>query len=293
MVDMNKDFLGCKNLMKINEILQTIKLPPDCSIKSYEKIKTDGKNIVLKCNGNIYKKNKVFYLKINYENNKFIKNEIAVLNKLKEYYVKAPVLLFYENNYLAIEKISGDEILYLIDPRNLKYNKNMLIENLKKYGKALAEVHNLAFNHKKQGRTKLYDFLGDEELYSKEFEKIVKWLEKNRPKKNDIVFTHGDFNTANVFFNNNVISGIIDWEFSGLGWKEYDLAWILRARLTFLNTQEEYNAILNGYKKNNEYNPDILKWCEVMNYLHFAFWNKNDNIKYTLFAKSIIEKKLK
>ncbi len=77
---------------------------------------------------------------------------------------------------------------------------------------------------------------------------------------------------------------MIDWEFAGSGWREYDLAWALRARLDFLNSESERDALLNGYKQHATYNEDALRWCETLNYLHFAYWNRESESEYTMFA---------
>ena len=82
--------------------------------------------------------------------------------------------------------------------------------------------------------------------------------------------------------NEGVVSGLIDWEFAGIGWKEYEIAWALRARIHFLNSTAERDAILSGYSSGGRYNPDQLRWCEVLNYVHFAYWNSNTD--YEAFA---------
>ena len=87
---------------------------------------------------------------------------------------------------------------------------------------------------------------------------------------------HGDLNTASVLFQDRIVTGVVDWEFAGTGWREYDLAWVLRARKAFLNTLEERQAILAGYGEHTLYDADALRWCEVLNYLHFAYWCKDE-----------------
>ena len=95
---------------------------------------------------------------------------------------------------------------------------------------------------------------------------------------------HGDFNTASVLFSDASISGVIDWEFAGMGWREYDLAWALRARTVFLNTREEREAILKGYRLHASFDATYLRWCEVLNYLHFAYWARERESEYASFA---------
>ena len=113
---------------------------------------------------------------------------------------------------------------------------------------------------------------------------LVSWLRVHRPVKIDRVFVHGDYNTASVIFDQDEIAGIIDWEFAGEGWREYDLAWALRARKQYLNSQEEREAVLQGYSSISSYDPMVLKWCEILNYLHFAYWLKKSDLQYSNFA---------
>ena len=77
---------------------------------------------------------------------------------------------------------------------------------------------------------------------------------------------------------------MIDWEFAGMGWREYDLAWALRARTVFLNTPEEREALLNGYRSHASFDGHVLRWCEVLNYLHFAYWARERRSEYASFA---------
>ncbi|MCK4979768.1 MAG: hypothetical protein KAS62_05190, partial [Candidatus Delongbacteria bacterium] len=76
--------------------------------------------------------------------------------------------------------------------------------------------------------------------------------------------------------------------------KEYDLAWILRERLVFTNTIEEREAMLTGYKKANNYCVDTLRWCEVLNYVHWIHWcyesEWSDKDEYISFSLNKINK---
>lgn len=47
---------------------------------------------------------------------------------------------------------------------------------------------------------------------------------------------------------------------------------------------EEREAILDGYRQGAAYNAVSLLWCEVLNYLHFAYWSRENEPDYTSFA---------
>jgi len=135
-----------------------------------------------------------------------------------------------------------------------------------------------------QRRTRLYEFIGEENVDDVRFQRLVSWLQSQTIARDDRTFVHGDFNTASMLLDDGILSGVVDWDFAGSGWREYDLAWALRARTAFLNTQAERNAILSGYSLHSSYNPDTLGKCEVLNYLHFAYWSRNDEPDDTSFA---------
>jgi aminoglycoside phosphotransferase (APT) family kinase protein len=128
--------------------------------------------------------------------------------------------------------------------------------------------------------------MGEEHFEDRRFRELVQWLYDNEPPDKNLVFVHGDFNTANVLISNGAVSGVLDWEFAGIGWKEYELAWALRARTRFLNSAEERAAVLTGYESTGTYDASQLRWCEVLNYLHFAGWSRRNTSDYCSFALS-------
>ena len=46
------------------------------------------------------------------------------------------------------------------------------------------------------------------------------YLQENNIQKDGSTFIHGDFHYANVLWKQNDISGVLDWEYSGRGFKE-------------------------------------------------------------------------
>jgi len=69
-----------------------------------------------------------------------------------------------------------------------------------------------------------------------------------------------------------------------MGWREFDLAWILRARQVFLNTPQEREAILKGYARHGTWDEASLRWAEALMYLHYAFWTRGSGSGYETFA---------
>ena len=188
------------------------------------------------------------------------------------------------NEVLVVEAIGGDMIWDRIDSRRGLYDRRRALRNLEAYGECLAQIHSLNLNWPLQKRPRLYGLIGEEAVQNDGFVYLVAWIEANRPIVFDEVFAHGDYNTASVLFKEDSVSGVIDWEFAGMGWREYDLAWALRSRTVFLNTPEEREAILNGYRSHASFEGHVLRWCEVLNYLHFAYWARERRSDYAGFA---------
>lgn len=69
------------------------------------------------------------------------------------------------------------------------------------------------------------------------------------PQAGPTVFCHGDFHYANVLWTDRRITGILDFELSGYGDREFDIAWAmcLRPGQKFLQTAQEQEIFLQGF----------------------------------------------
>ncbi|MCC7420833.1 MAG: hypothetical protein IT428_11150 [Planctomycetaceae bacterium] len=47
---------------------------------------------------------------------------------------------------------------------------------------------------------------------------------------------------------------------------------------------DEQAAVLDGYRRHAAYDAEALRYREVLNYLHFAFWCRASEPAYTDFA---------
>lgn len=86
------------------------------------------------------------------------------------------------------------------------------------------------------------------------------------------------------------ISGILDWELSGYGNKEFDIAWsiINRPSQNFLKTKKEINAFIQGYKEIGICNFDYIKYYMIQIYLYFYNVNKKDE-NYKKYIKKALK----
>lgn len=171
----------------------------------------------------------------------------------------------------------------LVDPRRPDFEKSSVVANLRSFGACLAQIHREPVAWPSEQRPRSYELIGEQELDDRRFAPLIDWLHAHRPRERSAAFVHGDFNVANVLFGRGRITGVVDWEFAGTGWREYEIAWSLRARTHFLRTESERNAVLEGYASVGTFAESQLRWCEVLNYLHFAFWNLDRDPGYATF----------
>ncbi|MBQ8772498.1 MAG: phosphotransferase, partial [Clostridia bacterium] len=99
-------------------------------------------------------------------------------------------------------------------------------------------------------------------------------------------FCHGDFHYANILWQDKQISGILDFELSGIGTKEFDIAWaiILRPGQRFLREPQELDEFLRGYSQHGTYNRQYVNYYMVQIYCWF-FAIGNDEYKQLVTQK--------
>ncbi len=210
-------------------------------------------NDVYKCLGTYRGKEKTFYLKIERNDKTNVSNEIKKLNELK-IDLPIPKVLDYGNinnlYYIVTDNIDGLRLSQIDN-----FDKNCLIE----YGKTLAVIHSLDYKTDKIKERKINDIPIDTKNLN--INKYIKWLNDNKFEKNYDTFIHGDFHYANILWKNNSIIGILDWEYSGMGSKEQDIAWSIIKRETqkFMKTKKEVDLFLEGYKQLGTYDPPKIE----------------------------------
>lgn len=224
---------------------------------------------------------------IKYERSKMADfvSEIKTLEFLKEIGLKCvPKIIEYgtynAKKYIILEKVEGER---LSDINKLGITASEKKAYLYKYGVSLANIHNIKNAEKRIAKQRIINEYPKEENYPEiplAICKYIKYLKANDIRKELTTFIHGDFHYANVLWNNKEINGILDWEYSGYGFKEQDIAWalILRPMQEFLDNKEDIKSFLEGYKTVGKYNKDSLKWCLINGMCHFYLLNKtNEN----------------
>lgn len=117
------------------------------------------------------------------------------------------------------------------------------------YGRALARLHALPFDCAPVAHRRFFDAPAPECLNAFGLACVGEWLEAHGPVGASRCFVHGDFHYANLLWHGGALSCILDWELSGLGVREFDMAWavFLRPGQRFLKTADERERFLSGY----------------------------------------------
>jgi len=269
-------------------VFADLQLPTGLELVTAEPIlQSQTTNSVYFCRGRLMGSDLECYLKRSDRATQSIGNEGAILEHLRTSAIPVPNVLAFggpPKPYLLLSRLPGTMLWDLIDPRRSAYRKDTVLRHLELYGATLARIHALDVDWSDQRRSNLEGPIGPEEGQDARSRQLMDWLSANRPPQVRRSFVHGDYNTANVMIEGSQVGGVLDWEFAGVGWKEYEIAWALRARVDFLNSRAERDAILSSYQSSGSFDANQLRWCEVLNYLHFAHWTRQSNPGYSEFA---------
>ena len=238
----------------------------------------------------IISNNQHYFLKIEKSKMADFESEKNNITKLKNYYNKIPNIIDYgminNKHYIILSKIEGYRLSDFINEENS-------IELYYKYGKELAKIHKIPYDKFNIVKQRIINDIVPDDRYPERddyIKKTINYLKNNRPNFIFNTFIHGDFHYANILWENNNISGILDFEYSGRGFKEQDIAWALipRNSQTFNHSINEIKSFLEGYKEINNYNYENFKWCFINSCVHFYLMNYN-NKEYINKLKYLME----
>ena len=161
-------------------------------------------------------------------------------------------------------------------------------------GQTLARIHTLPLPWRpvRDRRQHHIPVVADGNPLPAEISDTAEWLRGNRPSPTTRVFVHGDYHYANLLWEGQSVSAILDWELCGMGWREFDLAWAttLRPSQTFLTTEAEVQAFLDGYRQLSDCDDRAFRWCRALIYCHFLSMRDTwDDEMYKRAAFSVIE----
>lgn len=160
----------------------------------------------------------------------------------------------------------------------LGHNENLAsLDYLYEYGQTLAMLHKTDGNFQKVKDRTYFHVPSLERFEKQNLQFVYEYLIDNQPQEINECFCHGDFHYANLLWKDKHISAILDFELSGIGNKEFDIAWslILRPGQRFLKTRIEIDLFLDGYRSEGSFNVEYLKYYIVLIYSRFYDFGEN------------------
>ena len=249
-------------------------------------------NDVLECKFEV--NNKIIELFLKIERSKVVdfETEVKHLNILKDKknYKKIPIVIedgYIENKkYIVLEKKDGNRLSEILETKITEEEKS---EYLIKYGKELATIHKINQNDFSDAKIRVINEIPTNEIYKipEALLPYIKYLKENNFEKKPNSFIHGDFHYANILWKNKNIEAVLDFEYSGKGLKEQDIAWacILRPTQKFMNKLDDIQNFIKGYHSVNDFDFLKFKWCLINGYCHFYLMNQeNEDYKTKLIS---------
>jgi len=145
------------------------------------------------------------------------------------------------------------------------------MEYLYEYGQTLALLHKTEGSFPDVKDRSYFHIPPPEHFEKHGLEFVYEYLIKHQPKEIHRCFCHGDFHYANILWKDKHISAILDFELSGMGNKEFDIAWalILRPGQRFLKTGEEIRRFLEGYLSQGSFQAEYVRYYMILIYSRF------------------------
>ncbi len=207
------------------------------------------------------------FLKVERHVDANVDNEIQILRQFPFPYV--PKILdssLKPPKFILTEELPGERLSIIVGENKHQESYPYLSE----FGKTLATFHQLritcedvrdrrVFHPKPKAFFETHDLLN-----------IHDYLESHQPKPVHRCFVHGDFHYANLLWQEEKISAVLDYELSGIGNREFDIAWacFLRPGQKFLNTREEVELFLEGYQSEGDFSRELF----IYYFLLIAGW---------------------
>ena len=248
-----------------------------------------ARNDVFYCKG-IYENKEIFcFIKYASKSDSNILKEVKTIKALKFSFL--PQIVDYDNDgkFIVTKEVEGERLSYILQTDPNEKSINYMFE----YGKTLAIIHSALIDCEKVVHRKFFDIPDKEYLKEYKIDFVYNFLVGNKPKESNECFCHGDFHYANILWHNNKISAVLDWELSGIGNKEFDIAWAIinRPSQKFLKTDKEVKEFLRGYKSLNPCNVNYVKYYMILIYSHFISVTK-ENSQYQEFVRKWLKRKI-
>lgn len=223
------------------------------------------------------------YIKVARQNNSAIANDVSLLSQMN-----APVfpkVIDADMSPVAFSVTTALPGLRLstIVGENLDMSS---LSYMEEYGAALGKLHCLKPSASSQESRRFHHRPSCDMLEKLNLAYMDAFFQ-NAPASSKTVFCHGDFHYANVLWENHRISGILDFELSGYGNRDFDIAWAMFCRpgQRFLQTSEEQQLFLQGYARHGDFNADAVRYYMAQCYVYFLYFN-DDAPEYCQYIRS-------
>lgn len=236
----------------------------------------------------IYRQKEVLvYVKAARQAGADIANEIAVIRELQ--LGLAPQILDCderEGRFVVTLAKTGERLSVILGENENRDSLDYMYE----YGQTLAKLHRIQGNFGEVKDRRFFHIPEKSGFALSGLEFVYDYLISNQPKEVNKCFCHGDFHYANILWVNKHISAILDFELSGMGSREFDIAWalILRPGQRFLNTGEEAELFMEGYLSAGTCNLEYVKYYMVLIYSYFINFQNNTS-EYRNYVMRVFE----
>ncbi len=200
------------------------------------------------------------FLKVERQKTADIEREVSIIKNLS--FSILPTIIDYSFDtpkYILTEEAEGNRLSYI-----LENNENMeSLKYMKNYGKLMAKIHSAKIEAKP---VKPRNFILPHEFYiDNKLEYIERYLLETEFEDTNC-FIHGDCHYANILWNNYKVTCLLDYELSGYGSREYDLAWalVLRPGQKFLRTKKEREVFLESYSGYHDFSKKAFDYYMVL-----------------------------
>lgn len=200
------------------------------------------------------------FLKVERQKTADIKREVSIIKQLS--WPIVPTIIDYsleDPRYVLTKEIEGNRLSWILGD-----NKNMeSLDYMEAYGELMARIHGLEVQSKP---VKPRDFaLGHDFYLENKLEDIERYLSASKIQDTK-GFIHGDCHYANILWDGYRVSGLLDYELSGYGSREYDLAWALipRPGQKFLKTEKERTLFLKSYERYHKFSQEAFNYYMVL-----------------------------
>lgn len=213
------------------------------------------------------------YVKAARQEGAAIRNEVAILRQLDLPCVPGVIDAGFDSvPFVVTEEMPGRRLSVIVEESNA-----CPLSYMEEYGEMLGYIHTLKPDAAPVSDRKFFHLPPDETLEKTELSFLRAYF-ADRPVGGTTVFCHGDFHYANILWKEHHISGVLDFELSGYGDRDFDIAWalILRPGQKFLKTREERERFLKGYRRYGGYNAHAVQYYMAQIYVWFLQFSGND-----------------